>query len=71
MQKSKTQTYLDKKNSLLFNIEKKLDVILVHLNFCSTTFQARQLISHKNIYVNYKMVNILGFQVSNSDLIFI
>jgi ribosomal protein S4 len=69
MQKSKTQTYLDKKNSLLFNIEKKLDVILVRLNFCSTTFQARQLISHKKIYVNYKMVNIPGFQVSNGDLI--
>ncbi|CAK9195782.1 unnamed protein product [Sphagnum troendelagicum] len=69
MQKSKTQTYLDKKNSLLFDIEKRLDVILVRLNFCSTTFQARQLISHKKIYVNYKMVNIPGFQVSNGDLI--
>jgi ribosomal protein S4 len=41
MQKSKTQTYLNKKNSLLFDIEKGFDVILVCLNFCSTTFQAR------------------------------
>ncbi len=67
MQKSKTQTYLHKKNSLLFDIEKRLDVILVRFNFCSTTFQARQLISHKKIYVNYKMVNIPGFQVSNDS----
>jgi ribosomal protein S4 len=69
MQKSKMQTYLEKKNSLLFDIEKRLDIILVHLNFSSTTFQARQLISQKKIYVNYKIVNILGFQVSNGDLI--
>jgi ribosomal protein S4 len=38
MQKFETQTYLDKKNSLLFDIEKRLDVILVCLNFYSTTF---------------------------------
>ncbi len=63
------RTYVDKNNSLLFDIEKILDVILVRFNFCSTTFQARQLISHKKIYVNYKMVNILGFQVSNGDFI--
>nr|QFK69613.1 ribosomal protein S4 [Pogonatum inflexum] len=69
MQKSETQTYLDKKNSLLFDIEQRLDVILLRLNFCSTIFQARQLISHKKICVNYKMVNIPGFQVSNGDLI--
>nr|QIA59572.1 ribosomal protein S4 [Blasia pusilla]QIA59864.1 ribosomal protein S4 [Riccia cavernosa] len=69
MQRAKTHTYIDKKNSLLFNIEKRLDVILVRLNFCSTMFQARQLISHKNICVNYKKVNIPGFQVSNGDLI--
>lgn len=67
MQRSKTHTYLDKKNSLLFDIEKRLDVILVRLNFCLTIFQARQLISHKKICVNYKMVNIPGFQVSNGD----
>nr|WIA66276.1 ribosomal protein S4 [Apopellia endiviifolia]WIA66317.1 ribosomal protein S4 [Apopellia endiviifolia]WIA66358.1 ribosomal protein S4 [Apopellia endiviifolia]WIA66399.1 ribosomal protein S4 [Apopellia endiviifolia]WKW95120.1 ribosomal protein S4 [Apopellia endiviifolia] len=69
MQKAKTHTYIDKKNSLLFNIEKRLDVIPVRLNSCSTMFQARQLISHQNICVNYKKVNIPGFQVSNGDLI--
>jgi ribosomal protein S4 len=41
MKKSKMQTYLDKKNSLLFDVEKRLDIILVCFNFCSTTFQAR------------------------------
>nr|YP_009176212.1 ribosomal protein S4 [Tetraplodon fuegianus]AHG59223.1 ribosomal protein S4 [Tetraplodon fuegianus]ALI31025.1 ribosomal protein S4 [Tetraplodon fuegianus] len=69
MQRSKTQTYLDKKNSLLFDIERRLDVILVRLNFCLTISQARQLISHKKICVNYKMVNIPGFQLSKGDLI--
>lgn len=69
MQRSKTQTYLDKKNSLLFDIERRLDVILVRLNFCLTIFQARQLISHKKICVNYKIVNIPDFQLFNGDLI--
>nr|YP_009307347.1 ribosomal protein S4 [Stoneobryum bunyaense]AOR82110.1 ribosomal protein S4 [Stoneobryum bunyaense] len=69
MRRSKTQTYLDKKNSLLFDIERRLDVILVRLNFCLTICQARQLISHKKICVNYKMVNIPGFQLSKGDLI--
>nr|YP_009047301.1 ribosomal protein S4 [Ptychomnion cygnisetum]AGN74053.1 ribosomal protein S4 [Ptychomnion cygnisetum]AHG59218.1 ribosomal protein S4 [Ptychomnion cygnisetum] len=69
MRRSKTQTYLDKKNSLLFDIERRLDVILVRPNLCLTIFQARQLISHKKICVNYKMVNIPGFQLSKGDLI--
>nr|YP_009317692.1 ribosomal protein S4 [Zygodon viridissimus]AOY35752.1 ribosomal protein S4 [Zygodon viridissimus] len=69
MRRSKTQTYLDKKNTLLFDIERRLDVILVRLNFCLTICQARQLISHKKICVNYKMVNIPGFQLSKGDLI--
>jgi small subunit ribosomal protein S4 len=69
LQRAKTRTYMDKKNSLLFDIEKRLDVILVRLNFCSTMFQARQLINHQNICVNHKKVNIPGFQVSNGDLI--
>nr|YP_010881144.1 ribosomal protein S4 [Pallavicinia lyellii]WIA66646.1 ribosomal protein S4 [Pallavicinia lyellii] len=65
----RARTCMDKKNGLLFNIEKRLDVIPVRLNFCSTMFQARQPISHRNICVNYKKVNISGFQVSNGDLI--
>lgn len=54
MQKSKMQTYLEKKNSLLFDIEKKLDVILVCFNFYSITFQAKQLISHKRFMLIIK-----------------
>nr|YP_009674846.1 ribosomal protein S4 [Fossombronia foveolata]QDE12815.1 ribosomal protein S4 [Fossombronia foveolata]QIA59948.1 ribosomal protein S4 [Fossombronia cristula] len=69
MQRAGTHTYIDKKNGLPFNIEKRLDVIPVRPNFCSTMFQARQPISHQNICVNYKKVNIPGFQVSNGDLI--
>nr|YP_010881103.1 ribosomal protein S4 [Moerckia flotoviana]WIA66605.1 ribosomal protein S4 [Moerckia flotoviana] len=69
MQRARTHTYMDKKNSLPFNIEKRLDVIPVRLNFRSTMFRARQPISHRNICVNYKKVNIPGFQVSNGDLI--
>nr|YP_010704318.1 ribosomal protein S4 [Huperzia crispata]WCP18594.1 ribosomal protein S4 [Huperzia crispata] len=69
IKRAKTHSYLNKGKSLLYYIEKRLDVILVRLNYCSTIFKARQLISHKNICVNYEMVNIPGFQVSKGDLI--
>lgn len=34
-----------------------------------TIFQARRLIRHKHICVNYKMVDMHGFQVSISSLV--
>nr|YP_009674931.1 ribosomal protein S4 [Haplomitrium hookeri]QDE12942.1 ribosomal protein S4 [Haplomitrium hookeri] len=67
MQRAKTHTYIDKKNSSPFNTEKRLDVIPVRLYFRSTTFRARQPISHKNICVNYRKVNLPGLKVSNGD----
>nr|QIA60157.1 ribosomal protein S4 [Haplomitrium mnioides]QIA60199.1 ribosomal protein S4 [Haplomitrium mnioides] len=67
MRRAKTHTYIDKKNGLLFNIEKRLDVILVRLDSRSTMFRARQPTSHKNTCVNYRKVNIPGSKVSNGD----
>nr|UQV94688.1 ribosomal protein S subunit 4 [Haplopteris ensiformis]UQV94711.1 ribosomal protein S subunit 4 [Haplopteris ensiformis]UQV94730.1 ribosomal protein S subunit 4 [Haplopteris ensiformis] len=52
-------------------LEKRLDVILVRISFCEHISQARQLINHKHIYVNSKVVNPPGFAVSCGDLIFI
>nr|ADT62129.1 ribosomal protein S4 [Isoetes engelmannii] len=67
--KAKKHTYLNKRKSLLYYLEKRLDVILVCTHFCSTICGARQLISHKKICVNFETVNTHGFRVSNGDLI--
>jgi small subunit ribosomal protein S4 len=65
----KTYTYLDKQKSLLLLMEKRLDILLVRMNFCSTIFTARQLISHKKICVNNQIILRPSFQVSSGDLI--
>lgn len=63
------KTIKEKYINLLPFPEKRLDVILVRISFCEHIFQARQLINHKHIYVNSKVVNIPGFTVSCGDLI--
>lgn len=69
IQHNQLYTYLDKKKSLLFNLETRLDVILVRAQFCSTLFTARQFITHGKICVNSKTVNYPAFCVSNGDII--
>jgi small subunit ribosomal protein S4 len=66
---NKTDTYLDKEKTLLLTLESRLDVLLVRIQFCSTLFAARQLILHRHICVNAKVVNLPGFGVRNADII--
>lgn len=66
---SNTRARLDRKKSLLLNLETRLDVLLVRLYFCSTLFTARQLIIHNKIRVNFNVVSIPGFHVRNGDII--
>ena len=53
----------------LLNLERRLDVILVRLHFCETIPQARQLISHRRVCVNNRMVSITHLKVSHGDII--
>lgn len=53
----------------LLNLERRLDVILVCLHFCETIPQARQLISHRRVCVNNRMVSITHLKVSHGDII--
>ena len=69
IQHNQTYTYLDKQKSLLFNLETRLDVLLVRANFCCTLFTARQLIMHRKICVNSQIVNMPSFSVANGDII--
>lgn len=53
----------------LLNQETRLDVLLVRLHFSDTLPQARQLISHRRVFVNNGMVSITHLKVSHGDLI--
>lgn len=50
-------------------LEKRLDNIVYRLGFTPTRPSARQLVSHRHIKVNDKIVNVASYQVSSSDKI--
>ena len=52
---------------LLQLCESRLDNVVYRMGFASTRAEARQLVSHKSILVNGKVVNIPSFQVSAND----
>ena len=56
-------------NNLLFLLENRLDNVTYRMGFGATRAEARQLVSHKSILVNDKVVNISSYQVSPGDKI--
>jgi len=50
-------------------LEKRLDNIVYRLGFAPTRASSRQLVSHKHILVNDKIVNIASYQVKIGDVI--
>lgn len=55
--------------NLLTLLESRLDNVVYRIGFGSTRAEARQLVSHKAILVNGKVVNVPSFQVSPEDVI--
>ena len=53
--------------NLLRMLESRLDNVVYRMGFASTRAEARQLVSHKGIVVNEKIVNIPSFQVKAGD----
>ncbi|XRX43023.1 MAG: 30S ribosomal protein S4 [Buchnera aphidicola (Tetraneura sorini)] len=54
---------------LLQFLETRLDNVVYRIGFGSTRSESRQLISHKSILVNKKVVNIPSYQLSKNDLV--
>ena len=54
---------------LLNMLESRLDNVVYRLGFGSTRSESRQLVNHKNITVNDKIVNIASYQVNPNDKI--
>lgn len=55
--------------NLLTLLEARLDNVVYRMGFGSTRAESRQLVSHKAILVNDKVVNIPSYQVSPDDVI--
>ncbi|MCP3871105.1 MAG: 30S ribosomal protein S4 [Gammaproteobacteria bacterium] len=54
-------------DNLFQMLEMRLDNVVYRMGFGSTRAEARQLISHKAILVNGKIVNVASFQVDTED----
>ncbi|TVQ30042.1 MAG: 30S ribosomal protein S4 [Wenzhouxiangella sp.] len=55
--------------NLLQLLERRLDNVVYRMGFAVTRAQARQLVSHRSIEVNGKIVNIASFQVKPGDIV--
>ncbi|HPY39375.1 MAG TPA: 30S ribosomal protein S4, partial [Thiolinea sp.] len=55
--------------NLLRLLEGRLDNVVYRMGFGATRSESRQLVSHKAILVNGKIVNIASYQVKAGDLI--
>jgi small subunit ribosomal protein S4 len=57
--------------NLLQLLEQRLDNVVYRMGFASTRAEARQLVSHKAIMVNGRVVNIPSFVVTPEDVVVI
>jgi small subunit ribosomal protein S4 len=55
--------------NLLQLLESRLDNVVYRMGFGSTRAEARQLVSHKAILVNGKVVNIPSYQMTEGDVV--
>lgn len=55
--------------NLMALLERRLDNVVYRMGFASTRAEARQLVAHKAILVNDKIVNVPSFLVSAGDVI--
>jgi small subunit ribosomal protein S4 len=55
--------------NLLNLLESRLDNVVYRMGFASTRAEARQLVSHKSILINDKLINIPSFQVAPGDIV--
>ncbi|HEX6977013.1 MAG TPA: 30S ribosomal protein S4 [Patescibacteria group bacterium] len=56
-------------NKLFSLLETRLDNVVFRLGFAATRPQARQLVSHRHVFVNGKKVNIPSYEVRVSDTV--
>ena len=55
--------------NLLQALERRLDNVVYRMGFGSTRAEARQLVSHKAILVNGRIVNVASYKVNADDIV--
>lgn len=50
-------------------LERRLDAVVYRMKFAPTVFAARQIINHRHITVNGKVVNIASYLVKEGDVV--
>src|SRR5690606_26068783 len=55
--------------NLLQLLESRLDNVVYRIGFGSTRAESRQLVSHKSVLVNDKVVNVPSYQVQPGDVV--
>lgn len=55
--------------NLMVLLERRLDNVVYRMGFASTRAEARQLVTHKAILINDKVVNVPSFLVSPGDVV--
>ncbi|AKC59792.1 30S ribosomal protein S4 [Blochmannia endosymbiont of Polyrhachis (Hedomyrma) turneri] len=55
--------------NLLKLLEGRLDNVVYRMGFSATRFESRQLVSHKSIMVNNRVVNIPSYQLMPNDIV--
>ena len=50
-------------------LERRLDNVVYRLGFAPTRISARQLVSHRHVMVNDKIVNVPSFVISTGDIV--
>ncbi|CUX96805.1 30S ribosomal protein S4 [Candidatus Doolittlea endobia] len=55
--------------NLLRLLERRLDNVVYRMGFGSTRAESRQLVSHKAIMVNGRVVNVASYQVAPNDVV--
>jgi small subunit ribosomal protein S4 len=55
--------------NLMCLLERRLDNVVYRMGFATTRAEARQLVSHKAILVNDKVVNIASYLINKGDVI--
>ena len=59
----------DTSENLIGLLESRLDAVVYRLNFVPTVFAARQLVNHKHVLVNGRIVNIPSYRCKSGDIV--
>ncbi len=59
----------DTGQNLVGLLERRLDAVIYRAGFVPTVFSARQIVNHKHVMVNGKIVNIASYMVKEGDVV--